>query len=448
MSEQRPSGPESARGAADRGWAEIARLHLWQIQPVRDVLLIVAALGLIHVGYLARVVTVPLLLGLLLAYLFEPIVRRLAKRTGRTLAALIVIVAAFVGIGGPVLVGAGFGVAQAVRFGSELRHDLPRIMDRAERTWMRAVVWAEHRLAPSHGVSAGAPTETQSSTPTAETPASDGPDPAATPTPAPRPLAAVVQEWLRENNRQVARVVAGGGAEAFSLGLRIITTSAFVAFNVFFLVPFFFFFCSMSLGGLQRMGMSLVPRGRRDGVRHVLHKMDLAISGFIRGRITICAILAVLFTIAYWIAGVPAPLILGPITGVLAIVPYLAMLSVPAAIALTWVEQANEAQPMALWLIIVGPIVAYWVVQLMDDYLLTPLIQGKSTGLDTPTILVAVLGAASIAGVYGVLVAIPAAACVRILITDVVWPRYRAWAEGSASDPLPLPEASRADAIP
>lgn len=93
---------------------------------------------------------------------------------------------------------------------------------------------------------------------------------------------------------------------------------------------------------------------------------------------------------------------------------------------------------MAWWLIILLPTLVYWGVQAIDDYVLTPVIQGKETGLDTPTIMVAVLGAGALAGVYGVLLAIPAAACVKILILEVVWPRYKEWAEGQAPDPLPI----------
>ena len=39
------------------------------------------------------------------------------------------------------------------------------------------------------------------------------------------------------------------------------------------------------------------------------------------------------------------------------------------------------------------------------------------------------------------LVAIPVAACIRILIRELVWPRFRNWARGQAPDPLPLASA-------
>ena len=52
------------------------RLHVWQIQAVRDVLFVGAVVFLVWIGYAMRAVTVPLLVALGLAYLFEPLVAR------------------------------------------------------------------------------------------------------------------------------------------------------------------------------------------------------------------------------------------------------------------------------------------------------------------------------------------------------------------------------------
>ena len=57
----------------------LKHLHLWQFQAVRDVLLVAAAAGLVWLGYALRAVTVPLLVALLLAYLFEPLVARVSR---------------------------------------------------------------------------------------------------------------------------------------------------------------------------------------------------------------------------------------------------------------------------------------------------------------------------------------------------------------------------------
>jgi predicted PurR-regulated permease PerM len=50
---------------------------------------------------------------------------------------------------------------------------------------------------------------------------------------------------------------------------------------------------------------------------------------------------------------------------------------------------------------------------------------------------VAILAGGSIAGIYGMLLAVPAAACIKILLKEVLMPRIHEWTEGRASDPLP-----------
>ncbi len=56
-----------------------ARVHLWQIQAIRDLLWVGSLLALLWLGYAMRAVTVPLLIALLLAYLFEPLVSKLSR---------------------------------------------------------------------------------------------------------------------------------------------------------------------------------------------------------------------------------------------------------------------------------------------------------------------------------------------------------------------------------
>ena len=77
-------------------------------------------------------------------------------------------------------------------------------------------------------------------------------------------------------------------------------------------------------------------------------------------------------------------------------------------------------------------------MQLIEAYSLTPLIAGKVTNLDPVTIIVAVLAGGSVLGIYGMLLAIPLAACGKILFTEVLLPTIFAWTRGEIADPLPI----------
>ena len=59
---------------------DLARMHFWRIQSVRDILVIVLALTVVWLGYRMSAITVPLLVALGLAYLFEPVISVLQRK--------------------------------------------------------------------------------------------------------------------------------------------------------------------------------------------------------------------------------------------------------------------------------------------------------------------------------------------------------------------------------
>ena len=117
MTENPDRRKKPASGAGKADWKG---LHLWQIQGVRDVLVVLTVFGLLWVGHKTSVVTVPLLLAVLLAYLFEPVIvwtmGRLKVKRRSAVVAIMVFVGAVVLV--PAVVGASFGVVQLANFAS------------------------------------------------------------------------------------------------------------------------------------------------------------------------------------------------------------------------------------------------------------------------------------------------------------------------------------------
>ncbi|CAG0998765.1 hypothetical protein PHYC_02734 [Phycisphaerales bacterium] len=471
------SHPPEAKKPAD--WQQI---HLWQIQPVRDGLVIAAVLGILWLGYKLSLVTIPLLLALTLAYLFEPLVRVLTRKRRMSrgfVAAGIIAISALV-IVVPVTVGLGFAVVQGGKLAQRLAGSVDVLafsiqhptddaarakVVAAGRSWAQIrdyVVEQESRLRAWR--------EAQGREPGPETRAS-GVDPNEKPRPAegepptgesganvpseadnrkaelvfalspePSDLYRVVQwaaAWVRENASAIGKSAlnVGGGVA----GAAVSTVGSVGAFLFgAFLTAFFFFFICTSYGRVLAFWESLIPEKKKSRAVELMAQMDRVIAGFVRGRLTICAIMICVHTVGYWIIGVPAPLIVGPIVGLLTIVPYAAgAIGIPLAMLLMWLEPAGGWQSHWWW-IILGPVLVTGLVQFLDDYVLTPRIQGKTTNMDTPTILFASIAGGALAGFYGILLAIPVAACIKIVLKEVVWPRFRAWSEGKAKDVLPI----------
>ena len=479
--------------------------HVWQIQPVRDLLIFAAIIGLVWLGYRLSIVTVPLLLALMLAYLFEPVVRRLTARrwVSRAGIAISLIVLGGLAVLLPVTLGVGYGVAQATQLvrgttqrvdllvksvqapdDKGLRERLPekswrRIRDYiveqeekrkeheqevdAETAAMLGFAKAADEAAPAQGgdsvgVATGekAPAVDTNDAARADAPAKDGQK---TGDAKPRDWLAKSQlglrsaylppevytgllwigERIRDNAETLGKRALEAGGGAIGGAVSVFGSIGAIVFGAV-LTAFFFFFFVTSWGKVTSTWQEMLPRSNRHRVLYLLGRMDKVIAAFIRGRITVCVCMVVLYTLLYWFIGVPAPFVMGPITGLLTLVPYAAGLSAPIAMLMMWLAPGADVDSFRQqwWWIVGAPLVVLAIAQALDDWVLTPLIQGKATDLPMPTIIFASIAGGSLAGFYGLLLAIPIAACIKILVEEIVVPHVKAWAKGERVDLLPV----------
>src|SRR5690606_20141079 len=135
-------------------------------------------------------------------------------------------------------------------------------------------------------------------------------------------------------------------------------------------------------------------------------------------------------------------LLLGVGTGLLNVVPWASAVGWPLAVGLAYAEQAGGAGPIDWLAVAVWPSVVYGLVQGLDGWLLTPWIQSHSVDLSAVTVLIVVFVGGAVAGVSGLVLAVPVAACVKILFREVILPRWREWAERYRPPP-PSPRRRR-----
>jgi predicted PurR-regulated permease PerM len=459
-------GVASARagGGVDGAPVSWTRTHLWHIQFVRDLLLILAIVGAVYVGYVIRIVTVPALLAMALAYLVEPLVRRasslrlggkaLMSRGGVALG-LIVLGAALVVA--PLTIGAGFGVVQAARAFSAITDGASKVQasiasptDNKLRDAIpnKAWLWLRDQVVEAGQRERAEASDIASNPAASTTNAADSPEAGSGQIGA---VAKLALGWIKDHTGDLGAVlgrqVVGGSRQAVGAAVTTFATVGSVLITGV-LTAFFFYFFVVGWGRVLVLGRDVIPEANREQVFRLTSRMDNVIAGFVRGRVTICLIVAVVMTMLYWLAGVPAPLVLGPMVGLLFLVPFVHAIGVPIAMLLMFLDplgQAGVSGTSALWAfqrewwwIVFAPIGIYMIAQFMDDWVLTPTIQGKTTDLSIPLILFASLAGGALAGIYGLLIAIPAAACLKIAAEEVLWPRVRAWVSGRASDFLPL----------
>lgn len=462
-------------------------MHLWQFQPLRDVLVVLVVLGLLWLGQKISIVTVPVLLAIMLAYLFEPVIRWVTGRSNiqrRTVVAGILAgTVLFVAV--PITFGLTYGVVQGVGLLTSLGEKVGVLNESVETQVALDAVRGrvtELGAAIDEGESKLEKAKSEEAPPAEGTPSQadieqvltrlradlekaradlieadtraalalqalrEGPgsswvkmrelllDESAR-----AGLAAVlmqVQNRLEANADRLAASAAAAGASVFQTGVRLVSNTMALLFMAF-LTGFFFFFISNEWTRFKDFTTRFVPSRHKARTLDLAVKFDRVISGFVRGRLTIAFLQSIVFTVGYFLIGVPAAFVLGPIVAVLSIVPYLALVGVPVTIVLLWLENHSGMRGNILW-VIGAPTAFYFVAQALDDYVWTPAIQGKETGMSTPMILFASLAGGALFGVFGLLIAIPIAACLKIVIEELAWPRFKAWADGRAEDFLPL----------
>ena len=164
------------------------------------------------------------------------------------------------------------------------------------------------------------------------------------------------------------------------------------------------------------------PPASRPRVREVLSEVRRSLLNWLKGRLLSMAAVGVLWTVALYVIDIPGALFLGVLAGLLEFVPYVG----PVISAVPPLVLALAGNPWdALWVLLV-----YLAIQQVEGYLLTPLIEGRTTSLHPAVVIAAVAVAGAAFGFLGVLLAVPATVAVKVLVEEVWFRRL----EGRSSD--------------
>ncbi|MEM8781280.1 MAG: AI-2E family transporter [Planctomycetota bacterium] len=225
------------------------------------------------------------------------------------------------------------------------------------------------------------------------------------------------------------KAVAEASSTALDLGAGAVgTVTGAVGYAMVFAVvaAFVFFFATWKFRDFVCWFDPYVPESKKARAYEVLGMMDRSVSAFIRGRLIQASIMAVVLTIGLLFTDARQfALLLGVAGGVLGLVPYVGLVVWPATIVVACLLNLQAGESIALWGAVILPSVVFVVAQSLDAYVIEPVVQGKATNLDALTVLLVVLIGGSLAGLLGLLIAIPAAACLKILWREVVSPELR-----------------------
>ncbi len=343
----------------------------------------VCLLLILLLAYWLRIVVGPLLLALCFAYILEPVVQRLmAWRFPRFLAVAAVFLAflAVTGVGIWLLVRGSMDLYQAAFLGAEGRPDsrgflfaLPdlalgfyheQIETYLRQAWRAEVgAWLEDLFDPKRLI----------------------------------PLLEKVPVLLSG---------LGSGVSGF-----------FDLVSILVLLPIYLFYLMLDYPRVLSWVERHLPGRHRPRILRTARRIHEGLAAFLRGRILIAIFKGLLLAFGLWLCGVPFPFVVGLLSGLLSILPFLgAALGLIAAVILALAYQTGGIGVLG------GIALVFLAAEAVEGYVLFPWILGDKLDMHPITMLFSVLAWGAIFGFFGVLVAIPLTIIAKILFQDFVLP--------------------------
>jgi predicted PurR-regulated permease PerM len=173
----------------------------------------------------------------------------------------------------------------------------------------------------------------------------------------------------------------------------------------------------------------LVPVHHRETVRGLFREMDAAISGFVRGQALVCLILGVFYSVALIAIGLNFGLLIGITAAVLSFAPYIGtmvgfLLATGVALAQFWPD----------WVMVLVAAGIFIAGQAVEGNFLQPYLVGKEIGLHPVWLMFSLLAFGVLFGFVGLLVAVPVAAAIGVMVRFLVR-QYRASAYYTGDQP-------------
>ncbi len=193
------------------------------------------------------------------------------------------------------------------------------------------------------------------------------------------------------------------GAAIFGTFASVLTVSVL---TVYFLA---------NLPSIRRAAYRFVPAGRRARAQALGDEIGTRIGGYVLGNVITSVVAGVGTFVFLEIVSVPYAVALGLLVAVLDLIP---VVGSSIGGALVTLVALTVSVPVAI-----ASLVFYILYRLLEDYLLMPRVMDRAVHVPPVLTIVALLIGGSLLGIVGAFLAIPAAAALELIVTEVVWPK-------------------------
>jgi predicted PurR-regulated permease PerM len=229
--------------------------------------------------------------------------------------------------------------------------------------------------------------------------------------------------------RQHAGDIASGVGKV-SGGVANVGVSAFGAVTLFFSVLFLTLFGLIDEPRVRTWIGGLLYREDRERYLHVTDRIIQTTSRYMLGNVAISMICATVYGITAVILGLPYPLALAVIAGILDLIPNIGATIAGIVIGIVALSVGLHA--------LVAFVIVMVVYQQIENYILQPTIIGKAAQVSAFTVLASVLAFGALFGLIGAIIAVPLAAGLQIVAEELTAPRRARIAAAESQEPEPI----------
>lgn len=212
-------------------------------------------------------------------------------------------------------------------------------------------------------------------------------------------------------------ILLGAASQLSNVAGNVFNAIIFI-FNGFFNAILIFVLTFMMIvdeHGIDHFILSLFPSKHAEYINEKSHLLKQKMGGWLRGQVILCLVVGALVYIgllimSFFTGGFHYAATISMIAGLLEIIPY-------AGPILAWIIAlpivANQSFGLILWMTAL-----MYLVQLLENNLIVPLVMNKAVGISPIFIMLAVLIGFEFLGILGVLLAVPVATACAVFLKD------------------------------
>ena len=239
----------------------------------------------------------------------------------------------------------------------------------------------------------------------------------------PPPTLETIQAWIQDpaNQETIQQVIGNFGSFGGGLIKGVAELLAIIV-----LAPLLALYILIDLPRTKGLATELTPPRHREEVTFVAGQVVTALGSFVRGQLLVAFIVGVAGSLSLWILDIPFWLIIGFLSGVLNLVPFAGPIVGGALAALVALLDGSLTKALIA-------VAIFTLIQQLDNHVITPLVQRARVQLSPMVIVLALIVGGSLAGLLGVVVAVPLTAAIRIIVGHIWRTRVlgQSWAEAS-----------------